>query len=136
MANLTITAASVLAGSNVLTESGLAGEAVTAGQPVYWNPATKRFGLADANSATAAARAPRGIALNSATSGQPVTVAKSGDITLGAVLTAGTAYYLSDTPGAICPVADVGAGEYVVLLGLAKSASVLALDIQVTGVSL
>jgi len=31
---------------------------------------------------------------------------------------------------------DVGAGEYVVLLGLAKSASILALDIQVSGVSL
>jgi len=30
----------------------------------------------------------------------------------------------------------VGAGEYVVLLGLAKSASILALDIQVSGVSL
>lgn len=136
MANLTITAASVLAGSNVLTESGLAGEAITAGQVVYWNTATKRFGLADANGAVVASRAPRGIALNSAAAGQPVSVGKSGDITLGAVLTAGTAYYLSDTPGAICPVADVGAGEYVVLLGLARSTSVLALDIQVSGVSL
>ncbi|WP_454914988.1 hypothetical protein [Xanthobacter sediminis] len=136
MANLTITAASVLAGSNVVTESGIAGEAITAGQVVFMNPATKRFGLADSNSATAAARVPRGIALNSAAAGQPLSVARNGDITLGAVLTAGTAYYLSDTPGGICPVADVGSGEYVVLLGLAKSASVLGLSVQATGVAL
>ena len=45
------------------------------------------------------------------------------------------AYYLSDTPGGICPVADIGAGEYVCLIGLASSASVLALDIRYTGVS-
>jgi hypothetical protein len=63
-------------------------------------------------------------------------VQKAGDITIGATLTAGTAYYLSDTPGGICPVADVGTGESVCLLGLAKSTTFLALDIQVPGVTL
>ena len=91
---------------------------------------------ADANSATAAARAARGIAVNGASDGQPLTIQKSGDITLGAVLVAGTDYYLSDTPGGIAPRADIGAGEYVCLLGLAKTTSVLALDIQFPNVAL
>ena len=66
----------------------------------------------------------------------PLGVLKSGDLTIGATLTAGTAYYLSDTAGGICPLADVGSGEYVVLIGIAKSTSVLAVDIQYPGVSL
>lgn len=74
-----------------------------------------------------------GIALNGAAANQPLAVQRSGDITIGATLTPGLAYYLSDTPGGICPVADVGSGEYVILLGLAKSASVLDLDIRATG---
>jgi hypothetical protein len=92
--------------------------------------------LADSNSATAEARKAGGIALNGASLNQPITVHKAGDLTLGAVLTAGTAYYLSDTPGGICPLADVGAGEYVCQLGLAKSTTVLAVDIQFPNVSL
>ncbi|RUM99031.1 hypothetical protein EET67_05170 [Pseudaminobacter arsenicus] len=136
MVDITITATSVVAASNVTRDSGTAGEAITAGQAVYRSSTTNKWMLADSNSATAEARKATGIALNGAALNQPVTVAKNGDITLGAVLTAGTAYYLSDTPGGICPVADIGAGEYVCLLGLAKSTSVLALGIQFPGVSL
>lgn len=136
MANLTITPANVVAGSNVLTENGLAGESIAAGAIVYFSPTTKRFLLADSNSAIAAAREARGVALNTAAAGQPLTVARSGDVAFGTIFAAGTAYYLSDTPGAICPVADVGAGEYVCLLGLARSSSVLALNVQFAGVAL
>lgn len=136
MVDLTITAASVVAGSNSVRESGSAGEAITAGKAVYRSSATKLWMLADSNSAAAEARQATGIALNGAAAGQPLAVHKAGDITIGATLTAGVAYYLSDTPGGICPVADVGSGEYVCLLGLAKSASVLAVDIQFAGVAL
>ena len=135
MADLTITAASVLAGATSAKSSGVAGEAITAGKAVYLS-ATKKWMLADSNSATAAARKAGGIALNGAALDQPIDVQTSGDITLGAVLTAGTAYYLSDTPGGICPLADVGSGEYVCLLGLAKSTTVLALDVQYPNVAL
>ncbi len=136
MTNLTITAASVVAGANAATEGGTAGEAITAGQAVYKSSTTKKWMLADSNSATAEARQAGGIALNAASLNQPVDVQKGGDITIGATLTAGTAYYLSDTAGAICPVADVGAGEYVCLLGLAKTTAVLALDVQFPNVAL
>ncbi len=136
MADLTITAASVVPGANAIIEHGTAGETIAAGQAVYRDTSTGKYIKADANSAAAPARQARGIALNGASDGQPLSIQKSGDITLGAVLTAGTDYYLSDIPGGIAPRADIGAGEYVCLLGLAKSASILALDIQFPNVAL
>ncbi|MEY9629875.1 hypothetical protein [Sinorhizobium fredii] len=136
MADLVLTASAILAGSNSASLHGTAGETITAGKAVYQNTSTKKWMLADSNSATAAARQAGGIALNGASDGQPISVHKSGDLTVGAVLTAGQAIYLSDTAGGLCPLADVGAGEYVCLIGLAKSTSVLAVDIQFPGVSL
>lgn len=134
-ADLTVTAASVLAGSNAVTEHGTAGATITAGQLVYRDSSTGKYLKADSNGASAEIRTPRGVALNGASDGQPLAIARSGDVTAGATMTAGVAYYLSDTPGGICPLADVGTGEYVVLLGLAKSTTVLAVDIQYSGVS-
>jgi hypothetical protein len=136
MADLTITAASVVAGSNANVERGSFGEAVTAGQAVYKSPTTQKYMKADSNSVTPQARDALGIALNGGALDQPAEIQKSGRITLGATLTAGTDYYLSDTPGGICPRADVGTGEYVCLLGLAESTSVLDLNIQFPNVAL
>lgn len=135
MADLTITPASVIAGSNSRKEAGTAGATITAGMVVYKGP-TGRFVLADADSATAAARAPYGIALNGASDGQPLTVHRSGDITIGATLTAGAEYVLSDEPGVIGVRADLATGDYIVVIGLAKSTTVLAVNFQVTGVVL
>ena len=136
MADISITAANVVKGSNAVVEPGTAGATITAGQVVYKDAADGKYKLADADSATAAAKAPRGIALNGASDGQPLSIIRSGDVTIGATLTAGTAYYCSPVAGGICPLADVASGDDVVLLGLAKSTSVLAVDIQVTGVTL
>jgi hypothetical protein len=136
MVDLTITPTAVLAGSNARTEEGSAGETIAAGKLVYRSSTTKKFMLADTNSATAEARRPLGIALNGASLDQPIEVQTAGDITIGATLVAGTDYYASDTPGGICPRTDIGAGEFVCLIGLAKSTTVLAVDIQFPGVSL
>lgn len=136
MADLTITAASVLAGSGAKKINGTAGASVTAGQVVYYDRDANSYKLADNNSATAAVRAPACIALNGAATGQPLTVLTSGPITIGATLTAGVAYYLSDTAGGICPVADLGAGEYPSIIGLATSTSVIDVKIQSAGVAL
>jgi hypothetical protein len=135
MTDLSITAASVVAGDGAKKE-GIAGEALAAGKAVYLSSTTHKWMLADSNSATAEAREAIGIALNGAALNQPVEVQTKGPITIGATLTAGTAYYLSDTPGGICPLADVGTGEYVCLLGLAASTSVLDLDVQFPNVAL
>lgn len=136
MADISITAANVVAGSNAAIEHGTAGATITAGQMVYKDASDGRYKLADCDSATADAKSPRGVALNGASNGQPLSIQRSGDITIGGTLTPGTAYYLSPVAGGICPLADVASGDSVVLLGLAESAAVLALDIQVSGVTL
>lgn len=135
MTDLSITAANVVPGADARTDAGTAGATITAGQSVYLDAATNTYKLADSNGA-AALRTPVGVALSGASAGQPLTVQKSGDITIGATLTPGVAYYQSDTPGGICPVADVGSGEYSCIIGIAKSASVLDINIQASGVAL
>lgn len=134
MADISVTASSVKA-SGARIVNGTAGEAITAGQVVYSEASSGKFKLADSDSDTAEVKIAAGIALNGAADGQPVAVATKGDVTFNAVLTAGTAYYLSETPGGIQPAADLG-GEDVVFLGLAKSTTVLALNIQIPGVTL
>lgn len=136
MTDLVITAASVVGSSNAGRSDGVAGETIAAGKAVYKSSTTGLYMLADSNSATAGARLPLGIALNSASLNQPLAIHIDGPITIGATLTAGLAYYLSDTPGGICPVADVGSGENSVLIGLATSTTLLDVDIQTSGVQL
>ncbi|RAI34526.1 hypothetical protein [Rhodoplanes serenus] len=136
MADLSITAANVIAGSDAAIVNGRAGATVTAGQVVYREASTGKYKLAYNDSATAEVKVPAGIALHGAADGQPLAVQTGGDITIGATLTPGSAYVLSSTPGAIAPVADLGTGDYVVQLGLAKTAAVLALRITIPGVTL
>lgn len=132
MTDLTITAANVVAGANAVKKHVTAGETVTAGQTVYMDVTTRKYVKADADGA-AALRVPEGIALNGASDGQPLTIQTEGDITIGATLTVGEIYVMSDTPGGIMPEGDLEAGDYVTVLGVAKSASVLALKINASG---
>jgi hypothetical protein len=136
MADLTITAANVVADPAAHLAYGKAGVAITAGQVVYFDTPSNSYKLADDNSATAAARSPDGIATNGAAVGQTLGVAKSGRITIGATLAPGTSYYLSKNAGGICPFADLGTGEYASSLGIATSTTVLKLDIQESGAAL
>ncbi|WP_297842915.1 hypothetical protein [uncultured Roseibium sp.] len=136
MADLTITAANVVKGVGAKTEAGTAGATITAGQAVYRDSADGKYKLSDADSATAAVRGVRGIALNGASDGQPLTILKEGLLTIGATLTAGTMYYLSDEPGGICPVADLATGDYPTAIGIATSTSVLDVKINESGVAL
>lgn len=136
MVDIVITAGSVVKGANAVSENGIAGATITAGQWVYKDAATGKYLLADANSATEAARQARGVALNGAAINQPLAIQKSGLITIGGTLTPGVAYYLSSDPGGICLVADIGSAEYVCLLGLATTAAILNIDIQFPNVAL
>jgi hypothetical protein len=137
MTDLVVTAASVVADSSATRVLGqLAGEAITAGKAVYFSSTTKKWMLADSNSATAEAKKAGGIALNGAALNQPLAVCTGGDVTIGATLTPGQPVYLSETPGGLQPAADLAAGENVCLIGLAKSATVLNVAIQAPGVTL
>jgi hypothetical protein len=124
MTDLSITVANVVQGQDAVTETGLAGEAITQGQVVYRSTDGKYY-KADCDSATAAVRSPRGVAQNAASANQPLTIQTKGQITIGATMTAGLAYYLSKTAGGICPVADIASGGYAVVVGIAMSTTVL-----------
>lgn len=134
MSDISITAANVIAAAGGSTKQGQAGETITAGMPVYQDPTSHKWMKADCNSATAVARQAGGIALCGAALNQPIVVLLSGDVTIGGTLVAGEPYYLSGTAGGIRPKADLTTGDYVCLLGLAKSTTVLSLAIQFPGV--
>lgn len=134
MADVTITPANVVAGTNAVRDIGTAGETITAGKAVYFDAATSRWKLSDNNGT--GTRQVHGVALNGASLNQPISIAKSGDVTIGATLVAGTAYYLSATAGGICPAADLATGMDAILIGLAKSTTVLAIAVQDSGVTL
>lgn len=137
MTDIVVTAASVLASGQATKETGIAGAAITAGQTVYKEATTNLFKLADSNSGTAEVKAVYGVALHAAATGQPLTVVKDDpSFTPGATVVVGTSYWLSETPGGIQPVADLGSGEQLVLLGVGKTTSTISLKIWNTGISL
>ena len=134
MADVSITAANVIAGSNAQQASGISGVAITAGQSLAYDSSTVSVKLSDVNSASAWQRTPIGIALNTAAAGQPIVYQTGGDITIGGTLVAGTAYYASGTPGGVRPQADNITGDYPALLGIATSTTVLRIGINAPGV--
>ncbi len=134
MSDISITAANVRKGADALVEQGTAGASVTAGQPVYIDSADSKYKLSDNNAS--GKKSVRGIALHASADGQPLMIQRGGEITIGATLTAGSRYYLSATAGGIMPEADLDVGMDVILLGLAKSTTVLVLNIQAPGVTL
>lgn len=134
MADLTITAASVAAGANAaLVNQYLAGATITQGQAVYVDSTTNTVKLADADAL--ASSAATGIALNAASAGQPITYQRYGNITIGATVAVGVAYYVSTTAGAICLESDLSTGDFPHFLGFATSTTVIALDPKACGVA-
>ncbi|MDW9540286.1 hypothetical protein GOB07_30310 [Sinorhizobium meliloti] len=134
MADLSINSALVVGGTNSTRDTGTAGETITAGQPIYLDATTNKWMKSDNNGT--GTRTIHGISLNGASLNQPVSIHKSGDITIGATLVAGTDYWLSGTAGGICPRADLVAGMDTIQIGIAKSTTVLSVDIQDPGVTL
>lgn len=134
MADLTITAASVVPAVGATIEKGYsAGATITAGQAVYLSSSSV-WQLCDANtSATTAAVG--GIALHGASSGQPLAVITRGGVNVGATLTVGEIYIPSGTAGGIAPVADLTAGWFTAILGIATTASNLDVQLHRGGVA-
>lgn len=130
MAAITITAADVVKGTGALVENGIAGATITAGQAVYKDATTGKFGLADADGASANIKSARGIALHGASLNQPLAVQYEGDITIGATVVVGTTYVVGTTAGAINPVADLVSTNNVCHLGVAISTSALRLSVK------
>lgn len=136
MADLSVTAANVLASSTAVVERGYNfGATFTAGQAGYLDTSTNTWKLLDLNAAATGngITDKRGIALNGGASGQPGTfVIEDTDFTPGATLTNGTAVYGSTTAGGITH--DIpGSGSYPVYIGQAKSTSKMVLKFNASG---
>jgi hypothetical protein len=125
MADLSITAANVLMSAAGKKSEGIAGEAISAGQPVYKDSSDgNKLKLTDANAA--GKRGVVGIALNDAATGQPVHFCISDPaLAIGATVSIGYVAILSATPGGIAPVADAASGMEVVILGVGVSTTAI-----------
>ena len=138
MVDIVVAPALVVAGGNVSRFGGIAGETIAQGKACFISSTTGKIMLADNDSVTPELRQAVGISLNSASLDQPIEIGSAGDIALSGtgIMTAGLPYYLSANPGGICPQADLVAGKTVCLLGIAKTTTVLAVEIQFPGVTL
>ena len=136
MADLVITAANVTAADGAVTKDSSynAGATITAGQAVYSDSTDSNDLKLAQSDGTAAEATVKGIAMGGGADGQPITIAKAGDIDLGATLTVGKIYCLSQTAGGICPVDDLTTGDYVSIIGVATAADNLEIHIINSGV--
>jgi hypothetical protein len=115
--------------------TGIAGEAITAGQLVYLKAADTKYYKAQCDG-TAEESTVAGVALNGSATGQYVTVQTEGQYTSGATVTKGVTYCVGANTGAIVPQADVAANSRLVYFGYAVDTSVIAIMRKVTGVTL
>lgn len=134
MADLVVTPSNVLASPTAVVREGVAGVTITAGQTLYRNDQqNNRLYLADCDASPQTANVV-GVALHGASPGQPVKYAESDDsFTPGGTLTLGTVYVLSGTPGAIAPVGDLAAGDYLTVLFVPRTATTARLMINPSG---
>jgi len=108
------------------------GATIAAGQPIV--KSGTKYVLADAD-ASAVLAAAEGIAMTPGVNDGYGIMATGGSIILvGTTMTVGETYLVSDTAGAIMPVADRDTGDYVTRLGTASSATQLDLAIEATGI--
>lgn len=136
MANLSQTAANVAVGAKTTkTDIVQVGEAVTQGMPLFRDSSNSKWYQCDSNDGIAKARC-GAIALTAASAdgfalvAYPAGAVNQSLVNLGATLAVGEVYCVSRTKGAIAPYADLTSADYVTILGVARSTSLL--DFQVT----
>lgn len=134
MADVVMTAITVPAGTPV--DIGIAGATLTAGMPVY-KDASDSNKLKGATTASTTTATIVGITLGAGTSGQHVCylpiAARGTVITVGAVLTDGVFYCVSDNAGGVAPFADLAGADLRTILGMARSTTTLGWNPDITG---
>jgi hypothetical protein len=133
MADVSVTAASVVKTSTTAISEGIAGGTVTAGQPVYIDTTDSSLKGADADVQATSVAA--GIALHGASTGQPLKYATGGNLTFNAGFTVGQVYVVSTTAGGIAPYSDLASGDFVTILGVATTTSNLNIKINATEIA-
>ena len=135
MANLSITAANVTFTDGEITKYiGTAGATITAGQLCYIDTAASNVIKLVQSDGVALECTIKGIALHGASSTQPITLAISGDMDLGATIVVGETYVASQTAGAIAPVGDLASGDFVSHVGIGTAADNLKMSVVNSGV--
>ena len=135
MAAISITAANVLTSSTGQVSVGTAGATITAGQSVYIDTSdSNKIKLADANG-TAPANTFAGIALNAASSGQPVSYCTNDNagFTIGATVVAGDTIWLSQTPGGLTKTIGDLSGGIAIVVGVMLTTTTMNLTPVVGG---
>ena len=133
MADNSLTASAVVPSANAVIRKATAGATIAAGDIIYLDTADLdsagigKAKLSDCNSGTALVRTVEGMAVNSASSGQPVeyvtydpalVVAASG-------LTPNQIWILSATAGKTAPSADLTSGWYLTALAVVKTTTTI-----------
>lgn len=137
MADITVTAASVVPQTDARLVTGTAGASVTVGDSVYKDTAdSSKWKQADSDAQASAVAG--GIACNSAEDEQPIVVCTGGDLALGtaASVTIGTPYVVSSNAGGIAPFADMGSADWITHLGIGTTNTTITVDIQSSGVAI
>lgn len=136
MADISITSSAVVPSTTANIARGTAGATITAGQALYAD-ASDSNKLKPAAHSSAASAAVVGVAVNSASAGQPVEYITSGDVTVNSALTAATVYVLGNSAGAISAADDLhssSGSRYGTIVGISTSATVLRVGINASGV--
>lgn len=131
MADITITPANVDS-NNAVGTPVIAGEAINAGEFVYLD-ATDGNKVKKADNTSVASAAVVGIAINTAEAAeQPVSYVSSGEVEVGSVLGGVGRYFVISAGGKCSPIDDVIAGDIVTIVGYAKDADTLVIDLTLT----
>ena len=133
MADLVVTATSVVKYTGAKTGQGIAGETITAGQALYLSTTNL---LMKADDTTALKAACVGIALNGGAINQPIQYVTSGGINPGAAVAVGLTYGLTDTAGGIALISERASADFMTILGIATTTSRIQVNINASGVAI
>lgn len=130
--DISITAGNVAPDAGYQYLDTTAGATITAGQVCYIDTSNTAQKAITTSAITAAAR---GIALNGASSGQPLRLMTAGTITIGGTSVVGKIYIVSATAGGVAPVTDTATTQFVTVIGIGVSATKIAININASGVA-
>jgi len=135
MADLTITATDVNIVSDSFAERVLAGESLTPGQAVYQNASDLKYYKADCDTVSTATVS--GVCVSYAAADAYVYILNSLNsvIDIGATVSVGEIYVVSDTAGNIMPNTDLTSGQYVSVIGYGSDTNEITMNIYNSGVA-
>jgi hypothetical protein len=131
MADVALDATTVLPGTAAVLGDGIAGEAITAGQPIYLNPADSKYYKCDNDVAGGVpARVAAVAATTAPAAGMPIKFnTRDDNYKPGFAVTAGQTVWTSSTAGGMTvTAADNTSGKYVGVLGVGKTGGYMKLN--------